>query len=109
MDKRAVESYMSLADKAINEVFPDGKIDSTYRSKMSAFGATVIMSGLLPAVAYYKKNEEKVIKLLEYMYKEYMNLEKVNLFETAKNKDDEFKELVINFSISLKLVMNLYI
>lgn len=112
MDKRAVERYMPMADEAIKTVFGNEKIDKTYRSKLSAFGAAVIMSGLLPALAYYKKNEEKVIKLLENMYekKSGTKLGSDGLFGLAKNeKDEDLKELIINFSISLKLVMNLYI
>lgn len=122
MDKRAVENFMPLADDAIRKTFKDkdGKIvvDSTYRSKMSAFGAAVIMSGLLPALAYYQKNEDKIIKLLEYMYKEYDkkyneldDTKENSIFEIAKDEKnkDNLKELILNFSISLKLVMNLYI
>ena len=118
MDKRAVENFMPLADDAIIENFKDanGKIvvDSTYRSKMSAFGAVVIMSGLLPALAYYQKKEKTIIKLLEYMYKKYNELDdtkEISIFKKAKAEEnkDNLKELILNFSISLKLVMNLYI
>lgn len=112
MDKRAVERYMPMADEAIRSVFGKEKIDKTYRSKLSAFGAAVIMSGLLPAMAYYKKNEVKLIELLENMYEKNTGSKLGNggLFELAKNKEEEdLKELIINFSISLKLVLNLYI
>ena len=112
MDKRVVESYMPMADEAIKNVLGNEKIDKTYRSKLSAFGAAVIMSGLLPALAYYQKNEKKVIELLEDMYKQLPDkeLNEGGLFELAKKKKEEdLKELIINFSISLKLVMNLYI
>lgn len=112
MDKRAVERYMPMADDAIITVFGNVKIDKTYRSKLSAFGAAVMMSGLLPALAYYKKNEGKVIELLEYMYekKAGKKLDNGGLFKLAKEtKEEDLKELIINFSISLKLVMNLYI
>ena len=53
MDKRSVEKYMPLADDAIKAVLGGKDLEKTYRSKLSAFGAAVIMSGLLPAVAYY--------------------------------------------------------
>ena len=79
MDKRSVEKYMPLADDAIKAVLGGKDLEKTYRSKLSAFGAAVIMSGLLPAVAYYEK------------------------------KEDTLKEDIIHYSISLKLVMNLYI
>lgn len=55
MDKRSVEKYMPLADDAIKAVLGGKDLEKTYRSKLSAFGAAVIMSGLLPAVAYYEK------------------------------------------------------
>lgn len=112
MDKRKVEAYMPLADSAIKKVFGDTKVDKTYRSKMSAFGATVIMSGLLPALAHYTKNENKVVELLEKMYNENKD-ESVTLFDIAKGMSledlNDLKELIINYSISLKLVLNLYI
>ena len=74
------------------------------------------MSGLLPAVAYYEKNEEKIIRLLEYMYQndpDRKEKSEGNLFGIIKDvddkKEDTLKEDIIHYSISLKLVMNLYI
>lgn len=59
MDKRSVEKYMPLADDAIKAVLGGKDLEKTYRSKLSAFGAAVIMSGLLPAVAYYEKMKKR--------------------------------------------------
>ena len=116
MDRRAVERYMPLADEAIQSMFGNTKVDKTYRSKLSAFGAAVIMSGLLPTIAYYSKNEDKIIKLLEYMYNnssETKGEKKDSLFDYVKTLEGKelsnIKEKIINYSISLKLVLNLYI
>ena len=69
MDKYVVEQNMPKAQAAIKKVFGENPaIDNTYRSAMSGFGSAVLMSGLLPAIAYYQKNNPKVVDLLVAMY-----------------------------------------
>ncbi len=131
MDKRAVESYMHIADEVINELLADeinaNKIRKKneeneenedknelekIQDKLSAFGATVIMSGRGSALAYYEKKDVKVKKLLEKMYENDTDKKSEidGLFEfDKKENEEELKELIINYAISLKLVLNLYI
>lgn len=112
MNKRIVEENMGKAAEAIEKVFAlqeqeEKVIDKTYRSKMSAFGAAVMMSGILPAIAYYQKNEVKIIELLKCM----IPTVEGSLFDYIKNQEDRnaITETILNYSISLKLAMNLYI
>lgn len=130
MDKYEVEKNMGAAKEAISKVFKDDKIDKTMRSKMSAFGAMVLMSGVTPAIAYYSENQPKVVELLAEMYlgncqddkKEQVKKEQVKKEEFFKKiiekmkvnekqddkKKQEVTEQIINYSISLKLAFNLF-
>ena len=90
MDKREVERYMPLADEAISKVLNGKEIDKTFRSKLSAFGATVIMSGLVPAIVYYVKEEQTmvVVNLLAYMYIRTNNISEEEINNVVKKTDE---------------------
>lgn len=123
MDKYEVEKNMEAAYQAINDTFSGKTVDKMMRSKMSAFGAMVVMSGVIPALAYYKQNEPKIIELLWRMYKDESEKnpnDKLENFpmQIAKNmkvdnkidskKKQEITEKIINEAISLKLAFNLF-
>ena len=60
MDRYSVEKNIGKAIDSIEAVFGTDKVDKSMRSKMSAFGAAVLMGGPLSAFAYYEKNEKKI-------------------------------------------------
>lgn len=130
MNKYEVEKHMGPAREAISKVFKEDKIDKMMRSKMSAFGAMVLMSGVTPAIAYYSDNEPEIIELLEEMYinndpkannqKENGSTnKKIEFFDRIvkdmqtngvpdDKKKQEITEQIINYSISLKMAFNLF-
>ena len=107
MNKINIERYMDEAVKAIKSVFPEGEVDKSLRSKMSAFGAATRMSGKKSALAYYKKNEENVIKMLYRTYSDFNNNadpNKIYAVLAEKEEDD-----ILERSVALKLALNLFI
>ncbi len=125
MDRYRIEDNMHKAYEAVKEVRKScSKLDlsRTLRGKLSAFGATVMMSGLLPAIAYFVENEPGVVLLLMKMdgkqlpeemkeddapkvAKEFFN----QLLDEPGAKSRDFAERFMEYGVSLKLVLNLYI
>lgn len=105
MDRYAVEKNIGKAIDSIEAVFGTDKVDKSMRSKMSAFGAAVLMGGPLSAFAYYEKNEKKIPEMLAKMYGCGDVKELIRLFETGSA---DIEELLAR-SVSLKLALNLFI
>ena len=108
MNKRNVEEHMDKAVAAIKQVFPNGDVDRSMRSKMSAFGAAVMMSGKGSALAYYLKNEEKIIEMIYKTYpEEETEKKKANdMFSILERKQTDD---LLERSVALKLALNLFI
>lgn len=108
MDRHLVEKNIGKAQDVLLKAFPSGKAEKMLRSKMSAFGAAVRMSGPLPAIAYYKENEPGIVKLLAGMY----DTTDDKLFSTVresltKNRTAAVEKLLA-YSVSLKMAFNLF-
>ncbi|MCR5324949.1 MAG: hypothetical protein K6E85_16960 [Lachnospiraceae bacterium] len=103
MNKRNIDANIEAACRAIKEVSGD-TIDKSLRSKMSAFGAAVNMSGVRPAIAYFVKNEESIIDMLCKMYSD-ENEKQID----SKELMEKDKEELLDKAVSLKLAMNLFI
>lgn len=115
MDQYRVEDMLGDASDILRETFPEGRIDKMKRSKMSAFGAAVLMGGPLPAISYYALNEPDIIKLLDALYhKRHENINgNVRLFDIVKdqirqNHKDIITEELLDMSVSFKMAFNLY-
>lgn len=60
------EKLIPAAIKAVNDkMSKDGKVNSAYKGYISAFGAGIIQSGLLPTLAMFKGNEDNEKKKAE--------------------------------------------
>lgn len=105
MNRYEVENNIGKARASIQEVYGTNKVEKTMRSKMSAFGAAVLMGGPLSALTYYQKNEANVVTLLAKMYGKKNGLELVQMFE---KESPDIEELLAK-SVSLKLALNLFI
>ena len=68
MNKSYLENNIGRAREAIENCPGIDKTDKQLRSKMAAFGATVLSGGILSALAYYRENEPAIEKLLAKMY-----------------------------------------
>jgi len=75
--KKRVENYLPSAIKAVEDIIlnenPNNPIPRQFKGYISAFGAAVIQSGILPAVAFYsvkggaEEDRTNVIRAIEYI------------------------------------------
>lgn len=121
MNKYIVDELLPAAVNACSGIKDDGM-----RNNLSALGATIIMSGLLPAMAVYSKKEKKdtllllekigkdvtVCKLIPKLYEVSANCKPGEIFAKAldmRNNNGDMKQLeedVINCIIALKLALD---
>ena len=124
MNKSYLENNIGRAREAIENCPGIDKTDKQLRSKMAAFGATVLSGGILSALAYYRENEPAIEKLLAKMYcGDYeKDLFQLVYGEIRLKKDDEERiipadairkaeitDKIINDSICLKMAFNFFV
>ena len=74
-----IDALLKVADEALTnaniEIVKKGKVDDGYDSAIAGFGATVVMSGLRPTLAFYcaekehenrKADKRKIIQAIAY-------------------------------------------
>lgn len=140
MDKRIVDTYLDKAYEAIKKsgILENGKVKKSYRSQISAFGASISMGSTKAAIAFFSKQGGSEIQRPRILYAIYLTLNskeiyvknddnKFNdnqilnkqcciaadkLFKGLNNKNSKFisysKEDILNAAIAVKLAMNLY-
>lgn len=134
MNKRKVDQAISRAYDVLNEIGIVEEINGEpailkgYKSQISAFGASISMGSLISAVSFYSEkgnaavDRTKLMKAIYIMINEQEKLDQPDctLWEYIKETLSEcndikyrethaiLKEQVINYSIALKLAMNLY-
>ena len=108
MNRYLIEKNIGKARDVLKNEFNNGKAKKMLRSKMSAFGAVVLMSGPLPAIAYYADNEPMIVKLLAAMYE---NTSADTLFTKIRTDLQRNRmatvETLLAYSVSLKMAFNL--
>ncbi len=124
MNKSYLENNIGRAREVIENCPGIDKTDKQLRSKMAAFGATVISSGILSALAYYHENARDIERLIAKMYcGDYEN----DLFQTVYEeiqlnmdqdgrivtkdlrKKIEMTERMLNDSVCLKMAFNFFV
>ena len=108
MDKKAVKEYLPRAYEAVNKK----KKSDIKRGDFSAFGATIIMSGLFPAISAYSKDEKKhILDILDEVTGEKLR-EKLKGYckrENCKGEtfdEEALTEKTVNAIIAVKLVLD---
>lgn len=114
MNRYRIEELIGDARKVIAEQYKDqDSIDMMMRSKMSAFGAAVIMSGVLPAIAFYRDNQKEIVIMLEKLYKKVHKNASGDIFDIMdqqirEHREAEATEELLAMSVSLKMALNLF-
>ena len=123
MDSQNFQNYFSMK-KRIEKLIPDAikvvgdklknkdnKIPSEYNGYISSFGASIIQSGLVPAVAFYanenSKSDQDKYKLLEAI-KELMKIDTSLLKYVCDNNNQKTKEYIMDIATALKLAIRTY-
>ncbi len=135
MEKRIENYFPKILDKTeliFKEEIKKGGIPSAYRGYISEFGSMVIQNGILPALAYFEKednNAEGERKKIVDVMKEFLISEDIR-FSKSSHRDklvviiknmvktndsfnrDELRLIenkIIDISIALKLAMRTYL
>jgi len=118
---RRIEKLIPDAIDVVKEVLEkDEKVASEYNGYIASFGASIITSGLLPAIAFYEsessgaqKDRKKLMtairKLIKKTKKESDNNETLMKYVLPhKNDLSEIKEEITDAAIALKLAIRTF-
>ena len=118
---KSIEKYIQAGMVELKAYSDAGNpLKKTYKGYLSSFGASVIMSGLIPTLAFYanadEKSERKVV--LDRMFNilknnpNYSTITEDGLFNYALNlnNDDKGKleKELLNVSVALKLCIRTF-
>lgn len=100
--ERRVEKYfpevLRITEKVFSNDIKEGGIKKTYRNAVATFGAMIIQNGILPALAYYEKNDnnsnsnidrKKLIEVIRLFL-----IEKDEMFKKYEKSKDKFVKIV---------------
>jgi CRISPR-associated protein Cmr5 len=59
MSKRSIENYIPVVMEVLQKSFPKGEIPSSYNGYISAFGASIMQSGLKPTLALFENENNQ--------------------------------------------------
>ena len=123
--KSQVEKFLPAALEAVNRHFmtddqgqPREKIPKQFKGYISSFGAAVIQTGLLPAVAFYsvrgsaEEERGRVIEAIFYVLREndivanYNNL--MQFLVANRQRLDYFKPKIMDAATALKLALRTF-
>jgi CRISPR-associated protein Cmr5 len=118
-----ISKYIETAMAVLNtEVSSNGKLKKEYKGYISSLGASMIMSGLVPTMAFYasKENSAKAQrwKVLDWIFSvlrgsdRYSNVSaSVSLFQYSLQQNTDIKTLekdIQDVSIALKLCIRTF-
>lgn len=119
-----VDKYLKAADEAIKStsIEKDGVIKKAYKGAVSAFGASIIMSGLVPTIQFYmeasdnrdsdtKKIVDAIAKIIYHDSTQqnagYLK-EEIMRHHNNRQELDRLKRKVTDAAIALKIMMRSY-
>lgn len=118
MNKKRVEKLIPKAVEYIdsNLVKEDGTVSKVYQGYLSAFGPTVIASGLLMAVAFNsdkKKKDNNIIMQMMYdLIKDELSTDKMSMLDFLNDKENHknyaVKNKILDANIACKLAIRTF-
>ena len=109
MSKRQIEAYIPKALKVLHNAFPEGEIPSAYNGYISAFGASVIQSGLLPTLALFENTNASTKESKEYLSYLIVRIltgreDDISLLHyVINNPDPRHKQQILDIAVAIKL------
>jgi len=118
-----IDALLKKADEALKiEIVKNGIVDDGYDSAIAAFGPSVVLSGLMPALAFYctekkhensKTDKRKVVKAiactLQSKYSGWTDYSQ--LFKHCLNNQSSIERLttdIVDASVALKMMVRTY-
>ncbi|MBA1419721.1 MAG: type III-B CRISPR module-associated protein Cmr5 [Epsilonproteobacteria bacterium] len=111
MSKKNIEKYIPKAIEVLTSEFKDGEIPSSYNGYISAFGASIIQSGLKPTLALYenknastKEDKSMLTKLILQVMTEGNSKESLLRYVLDSNTNETLlKERILDIAVAIKL------
>ena len=111
MSKRAIENYIPQAVKVLSKEFSEGEIPSSYNGYISAFGASVVQSGLNPTLALYenknastKEDKSMLTKLILNILDEKSSEDSLLYYVLKSSKSETLlKQQILDIAVAIKL------
>lgn len=116
-----INDLLKNADDALKlDIVDNGIVKDGYDSAIAAFGPTVVLSGLMPAMAFYcatnktdkrKADKSLVIKAIALtLFQKYKKTDHKELFEHCLNhlNDEKLMADIVDASIALKIMVRTY-
>lgn len=120
-----VESLMPKAIETVQNILLNeaGKVQKEYKGYIASFGASIIQSGLITAIAFYENTDSQVGDKRRLLMKAILRLidedafnintpdNQYRLLDCVLSNQDNYRELedkIINASIAIKLAMRTY-
>jgi len=114
MSKKRIEGYIPKAISLLADKYPKGKIGSEYNGYISAFGASIIQSGLKPTLALYendtaqsKSDKAELTDIILALLDE-KSSEKSLLSYVIKSGDGQIEEKVKDVAVAVKLAIRTF-
>ena len=114
MSKKQIEAYIPKAMKVLESAFPESKIPSAYNGYISAFGASIIQSGLLPTLALFENTDASTKENKEYLSYLIMQVltgskdDRSLLHYALQDKDTQLKQQILDIAVALKLCIRTF-
>lgn len=119
--QKSVTKYFAAADAAIisGGFIKDGKIPSAYKGAVSAFGASLIMSGPVPTIQFYMADSDKrdtespkiveaIAKIIDPKWHAAKLKEEIMALEKNRPGLYALKKKIVDAAIALKIMMRTY-
>lgn len=121
VNKKEVGEYIPKVIKLIEEEFKDSNkgLPKELTGYITSFGASIIQSGLIPAIAFYEreesngsdeisKNRKKLMRIIGKLLYENFKQDNLLLEKLIDENNKVKKDDIINASVAIKLVIRLY-
>jgi len=118
MSKKRVEQYIPTTVNILKEEFSNGKIPSVYNGYISAFGASILQSGLKATLALYENQNNRentqadksvVTKLILKALDSNANGNSLLQYVLNSNQNETLlKEKIIDIAVALKLSLRTF-
>ncbi len=120
-----IDALLKKADEALTnekiEIVKNGIVTDGYDSAIASFGPTVVLSGLMPALAFYcaeskngktKTEKWKIVKAISIiLHSKYGWSDHKNLFNHCLNNPSQIERLttdIVDASVALKMMVRTY-
>lgn len=122
MNKQKVEELFPIVMetlKRVEIVNEQNQVPKEYNGYIASFGASIIQSGILPAIAFFERNTQNteqdkkrlmtaILYVLDSQLENQENKKLLDYVLSRYNNLDEIEEKILYISVAMKLVLRTY-